>query len=624
MTSRQHPSRFFFLASLVVLGLSLAACGGHSAIGDGGTQHDGPPPNCTVPDLSIIAPQDRNLSAQATTELKVRYGCDGQPYSGMLVSWEIVGDGKGSALSSASSQTDAEGIAGVTLTAGTQSATFQVRASAQGATPLTFSITVSTENVGTISVNMSYSGTVVFTEYLAYLFKNNTQCTAINAFAITGAEQAAPVVTVISAHPQFIAVPAGSGYTVAVVAKKGADTLGFGCTPSVVVTAGQKTDVPVAIEDIPISYNGVYDLENELDMSGLLPPSVDGVVDILAEMGDDHNVDGSVADDEWGVDPAAFLLDFVYRQFCKWECTSGSDWDSCVLDPHPYGDLKELYRSMRGLTPFWDWDGDQPIILGACGILDPTQYPAQKAVQNYVQGLLISYLGNSLVWNIAQMMSDLAQAINDMKVASVLTLTDIRPGRQGNFQHVLEVMHVPLHDWSGTLHNIEVDLASAGIGTLSYSGNTTTNNDQKLVIPPHTFQLKFGKLVQYIYLHGLLPLLGYSNSGEMFQDWVNCNSVAQYIYDHLTTLFSVTTLEGYCEAGLQAAGTAIDNGMANWISGSTDFTLQGVAAAAAVDSHRVATQLDGVPPTAEEGWDGHWAEGTANADFTGTFTGVRR
>ncbi|MBI5480639.1 MAG: hypothetical protein HY906_17410 [Deltaproteobacteria bacterium] len=636
MTSRQHPSRFLFVAgTLVVLALLVAACGGsHGAnTGDGG-QHDGPA-NCTQPDLSIIPPQSYTLSAQATAELKVRYACNSQPYSGMLVSYEIVGDGKGSALSAASVQTDADGVATATLTAGTQSATFEVRASAAGASPLTFSITVNTANVGTIVVTMHYSGTVVFTEYKAYLFQNK-QCTAIDAFSITGALQEAAPVAVISAKPQFINVPVGSNYTVAITAKKGADILGFGCTPSINVAAAAKTDVDVTIEDIPVSFNGTYDLDNHFDLTGLLPPSVGNIIHIFDEMSDDHAINGNVALDQWGEDPAAFLLDFIYKQFCRWECTNANpSWSNCTPGTHAMGDLKETYRGMRGVTPFYQWDGDQPAVNSLCGILDE-----HWGLTQIVQGQVQAIIPDALI-NITDTIGDLARAIDKMHISSVLTLNDIRPGRQGNFSHELVTMFVNLHDLSGTLHTVQVDLASAGLTNLSYSGNTTVTND-KLQIPSHTFQLKFGKLVQYIYLNFLIPLLA-PNCGApnnttacLLQQFINCTTVGGWLYDQCVTVMydwlglsntcpvSATTLAGYCTTGLGFAGAYIDNSMASWIGGDTDFTLQGACSASSVDTHRVATALDGTPPTADEAWAGHWVEGTANANFTGYFTGVRQ
>jgi len=604
----------------LLLALTLAACGKGTGAnttdgGDGGGV-------CTNAGLFLVSPQAVTLSAQATAELKVRYACDSVPYPGQLVSFEIVGDPKGSTLASAAVQTDAEGVAVGTLTAGTQAASFQVKASVPGATPLTFSITVNTENVGTIVVTMHYGGTNVFTEYKAYLFQNKL-CTTLDPFAISGALQEAAPVAALSAKPQFVSVPVGSNYTVAVVAKKNTEILGFGCTQPVAVVAAAKTDVDVTINDIPITFNGTYLLDNKFDFAGLLPPTVGNIVHIFDEMTDDHELQGSAAKDEWGIDPAAFLLDLVYRQICHWECGNPNpDFDNCTNPGfHPYGDLKLIY-----VKDFKSWDGAQPIAWGMCGILDES-WGVNQWMQQQVQDFIESNVPG-IVLRILDMIGDLARAIDKAHITSRLILNDIRPGRQGNFQHDLLTMLVDLHDLQGTLHQYTVDLAQAGVGTLSYSGNTTVVND-KLQIPEHTFQIKFGKLVKYIYLHGLLPLLGYSSTAQMLQDWVNCTAVGNWLYQEIVNAYgssplSATQIAGYCQTGLTLGGNYIDSSMDTWINETTQFTLQGVAAAGAIDSHRIATQLDGVPPTSEEGWVGHWQEGSQSGTFTGTFTGTRQ
>jgi hypothetical protein len=615
MRSRQHPSKLALgVGTLALLAMVVGACGGSAAtIGDGG-QQDGPG-YCDQPGLFLVSPQAITLSAQAQQELKVRYACGDQTYAGVVVNYAVVGDGKGSVLSSASAQTASDGVASVTLTAGTQSATFQVTASTPDTAPVTFSITVNTDNVGTISVTMTYGGAIVYTEYTAYLF-DGVACTAVDPFSPAGAVQVAAPVGVISAKPQFVSVPAGTNhsYTVAVVAKKATEILGFGCTPAITVTAGAKTDTTVAIEDIPITFSGTYVLDNHFDFADLLPPSVENIVDIFDEMTDDDDVNGNATTQDFGIDPAAFLLDFVYRQICHWQCNSGETFDTCSQINHGWGDQKLIYTE-----DFKTWSGNKPRFTGACGILDES-WGANQYVQTQVQNLIVSYVPD-VILRVLTMIGDLARAINKAHIKSHLILSDIRPGRQGNFSHELKTMMVDLHDLAGTLHSYEVDLASAGVGTISYTGNTTVLND-KLQIPSHTFQLKFGKLVQYIYLNYLLPMLGYTSTADMFKDWVNCASVGTWLDAKLNEFIGIspgaTTLAGYCTTGLEAGGAWVENSMANWISAETQFTLTGECSADQIDAHRVATSLkDGT-------WDGHWSEGGAQADFTGTFTGIRQ
>jgi hypothetical protein len=177
-----------------------------------------------------------------------------------------------------------------------------------------------------------------------------------------------------------------------------------------------------------------------------------------------------------------------------------------------------------------------------------------------------------------------------------------------------------------------VDLQAAGVGTLSYSGNTSVVADD-LQIPSHTFSLKFGKLVQYVYANYLLPLLGCpapnNTTACLFQKLVNCTSVGQWLHDScdsvaesltggfLSCPINATQFANFCGTGLQMAGNFIDVSMADWIGGDTQFTLAGSAEADKLDGHRVATTLkNGV-------WSGHWVDGTSSADFPGTFTGAR-
>ncbi|MBI5480031.1 MAG: hypothetical protein HY906_14285 [Deltaproteobacteria bacterium] len=629
MSARSMSSKLSVVVGLIAwFGLAAAGCAGSQqagAVPDNG-QNPGPG-SCTEPQLYLVSAQDVTVQAGGSVELKVRLACASDPYAGALVGFEIVGDPKASALSSASSQTDDDGVAGVALVAGATSATFQVKATTEGAGAVTFDITVNSANAGTILVSMTYAGPIVYNEYKAYLFQGR-ECATLDPFAITGAIQDAAVVAVLSATPKFNNVPAGSHYAVAVTARRQGELLGFGCKGSLSVTAGQTTNADVAIFDIPITYSGVYTLDNHFDMTGLLPPTVDGIVHVFDELSDDHAVEGNLALDQWGEDPAAFMLDFVYREFCKWECTNTDpSWDDCTPGVHPSGDLKETYRGRQGKTPFMSWEGDQPRYMFLCGMLDPT-WGMTQWVQSQVQAQVPPQ-----ALNILDTVGDIARAIDKMHVKSRLSLNDVRYDRLGNFTHTLETMYVDLHDLGGTLHNFEVDLAAAGVGTLSYSGNTSVLNDE-LQIPSHSFSLKFGKLVQYIYASYLLPLLGCNAPNNttacLFQKLVNCTSVGTWLHDACDSVaesltggllhcpISATQFAGFCSTGLQMAGNYVDASMASWIGGDTQFTLQGEAAADRLDGHRVAASLkNGV-------WTGHWTDGAANATFPGTFTGVRQ
>ena len=101
------------------------------------------------------------------------------------------------------------------------------------------------------------------------------------------------------------------------------------------VQAREDTQVNVTLENQPIppSFVGQWDLDNQLDFGGALPPSVDTFLNVIGEIGDDDatdamgrpsrertDLDGDGIAPEYGVDPGAFAVDLAMRQTCHWEC----------------------------------------------------------------------------------------------------------------------------------------------------------------------------------------------------------------------------------------------------------------------------------------------------------------
>jgi hypothetical protein len=461
---------------------------------------------------------------------------------------------------------------------------------------------------------MTYSGTKTFTEFEAILYPN-TACNILNPFSLpSGLKQA--TVSTIAAQPQFASLAVGS-YSVAVIAKVGAELAGFGCVGNLTVSAGKNTDAPVAIADIPVRYSGVYLLDNQFNLTGALPPSVSGPVTLLTEVDDDHdlnNENNSHGNGQYGLDPAAFLLDFIFRELCRWECGSGQDFGSCSQSNHPKGDLSALY-----LHNFQSWSPAKPYFFGLCGGLDLplanntfVHYWLQEQVQSAVTAIV-----PGVVLNFAQIVSDLSAVFTNMRIKSQLTLVDVGPHTTGTFQHVLLTLTVPLHDLSGKATQVEVKLTDVGLTNLSYSGGATTQND-KLQIPTHAFQLPFGKILQYIYLKLVLPALGYTSTGQMFQTWVDCTQVGTWINQQIPIL-PASQYAAFCTAGLQAAGAWIENQIQNVTSAKTVFEIQGSCEAGApLGPERLAqTLVNGV-------WTGKITEGAFTGPLTGTFTGTRQ
>jgi hypothetical protein len=544
--------------------------------------------------------------------LRVRYeDCDARAVADAQVTFEIVGDAAGSQLSALTAQTGSDGIASVILTGGATDTTFQVTATAPEGSARTFEITVTGSSIGYITVEMIYSGDEPFNSYTAYLFQG-VGCGDLAPFALPTAYLVAAPVAQLTDRPQFANVPTSTGYAVAVVAEVNGATLGFGCVNTGAVVFGEETIASVVLGDIPLEFDGVYDLDNHFDLTGALPPSVATVVNLFDEMTDDNDVNGNPSTEDFGQDPAAFLLDFVYRQFCCWEATgSNPDWDSCTAQTfqHDAGDLSAIY-----LQNFQSWDGAQPR-AGSWGLCGALEMGTNEYLQTEVQSMILATLPD-VVLRIANIAGDLSRAITQMHLYSILTLDHIAGGKFGPFTHELVTMEVELHNLNGTLQTYQFDLAAAGLTNLAYTGSTSAADDV-LNIPVHSFDLDFGKLLEYIYLNGILPLLGYTSTAEMFQDWINCVSVGTWLEAEVGW-FSASQYEQYCIAGLNAAGAAIEDNLHSVTSTTTTFTIEGSCAAGEVSSDRVATTLiNGV-------WNGSWSENGQSDTFTGTFTGTRQ
>jgi len=619
--------RFLGVLGAFALAAALGACDSTPPVtpppGDAGVA-DQPrtEPSCALA-LTAVTPQTQNVQVGNTADLAVRVtNCRGEAPDPVLVSFTISGDAQGSTLSVASASSDDGGVARTAITAGQQAASFEVQASQGALAPVVFQVNVTVKPLGGIAVQLSYAGSKTFSGFQALLFANQV-CTGFDPFNLPASLQQSTTVASLSDQPQLTNLLEAS-YAVVVTARKGTELTGWGCTSGVSVVAGKTTNAPVTIVDLPVYYTGVYLLDNQFDLTGALPPSVATTVKLFNEAADDHdltNEGNGHGNSQYGLDPGAFLLDFVYRQFCRWECTGGQDFDSCSELNHPQGDLSALY-----LKTFMSWSGAQPTVVGVCGALDFPLGPGSYVytwVNDKVQ-TQITTLVPTAAQNLLQMVGDISSAFTNMKVKSRLTLTNVGGhGAPGNFTHVLETMTLTVHDLAGTPMVKQVTLADAGLTNLSYSGSTVTKDDA-LQIPKHGFQLSFGKLLQYLYLNVILPTLGYTSTSQMFASWVDCSAVGNWLYQQIgaatgLSLLPASAYKGFCDLGLQAAGAFLENAIVSSTSAKTQLELEGSCEAGTpLGPGRVAlTLVKGV-------WSGTITEGTFTAPLSGIFAGVRQ
>lgn len=611
-----------FTSVLVALLGTLAACGGGSDPIDD--------PRYENARLEVVGSPAVNLRYEESATLQVRYiDQDDQPIEGAPIAWAIVGEAAGSRLAALQSATDLDGIATMTLTSGTANANFEVEVSPPaGGAPVRFSVSVSDEAVGSISVTMTYGGRRPLVSFQAYLF-DGVGCPSLGPDRVPDPLRAAPNETSVDARPAFAGLPPGIDYAVVVVARNDRHVAAFGCTDAVVVNVGENTDVVVSLDDVPLppDFTGVWSLDNRFDFGGALPPAAEGVVDVLAELADDDvtnafgdpdfertDLDGDGYAPEYGVDPGAFVTDLLMRQTCHWECLSGEDYASCSSVNHGLGDIAAIYEET-----FNTWGGAQSRFFGGCGAWEFMYTSTQNRVNAEAEARIPGFI---TAW--ARLTSDLANAITNAQIRSELTISE---GSEFAvpIRHELIEMSVPYRPLSGGSEIATFALADAGFMSVPAT-ETSTVDGTTLIIPEHSFEMNLGELTLYIYREVLLPgIFGVMTTGELIATWVDCAAVARELHSELGTLLfplpvpvSEADLEGYCDTALISAGEALEAELASRLDTPGTLTIEGMAIGTDidVDTGRVGTLSDGE-------WTGTFTEGASTNDVTGTFVGVR-
>jgi hypothetical protein len=599
------------VASLIV-GFAVGGCGGDDGGGDTNeTTKPYTPPADADPKLEFVANQSQTLEFGASVDLAIRYvdQTTGNGLAKAPIDFVIEGDAGGSQLGAVRATTDASGNAGVSLTAGQQNATFQVKVSppANGGEPISFQIAVSDQPIGSITVAMSYLGELTLENLVPSLHKG-VSCDGLDPNALpTPLQTTNPGLADIDETTGFVSVDVASDYAVTVTGNVGPNIRAFGCYDGIAVEQSKDTPVKVALYDLdwPGPVLGTYDLVNELDFGGTLPDSVQLAVDILDELTDDQDVTCNDVTEDYGQDPGAFLTDFVMRQTCHWECEAGEDYDTCSQINHGWGDISAVCKETMT-----SWDGGQPRFFGGCGAWET----AAPWVQDQINGYITQYVPGGVL-AFAEMAGDLARAINQAKIYSELNVQEGSDTAQP-MTHRLVQMEVLLHDMAGDEHIFKFDMADVGLTSLQTNASLSVDVDA-VTIPEHEFKLSYGKLIQYIYLNGLLPLFNYASSAEMFADWINCTSVGVWLADNVGFL-QANDWAGYCDMGVTLAGDTFDTQLSGLIKAEGTLKLQGTCTATDIDP------ISNIAATLSNGkWIGTWGEDAGSTgNVSGTFVGT--
>jgi hypothetical protein len=336
----------------------------------------------------------------------------------------------------------------------------------------------------------------------------------------------------------------------------------------------------------------------------LLPPSVARAVRILDEVSDDQDIDGNAATMDWGQDPGAFVVDFAMRQGCRWECLGSEDFDTCSELNHPIGDISAIY-----IQNFQTWGGAQAANLGFCGIWEDAHVPAQNLVNAQITAVVPDPI---TMW--AAIAGDIARAIDRAHFTSRLTVDPPVDGSSAFIHEMLEMI-VVVHDLSGAEHTVTFDVLAAGLDGRPRGEAMLRMTGGRVDIDPHSFDLDFGRLVAYVYLEGILPVLGYGSTAEMLDAWIDCAAVGTSLASSVGIL-SAAQYETFCDGALTAGGLYFDTALDGLVASEGVLMLEGSAVAGTLDASGAVERLNtGM-------WTGGWGEDTETGDITGTFTGV--
>ncbi len=242
--------------------------------------------------LEVVGSTTRIVNEMAEEIIEIRYlDKDGAPIPNGLVEFLIEGDPNTGSLSGHASPTNDDGIAEVTLRAGTE-ATFDVVATAELAPdPVSVSITVQPLSFGTLDYVVTYAGRRVVDSAEVAIWTNMT-CSDLQRAVPAPRETQ---VTSLRAHNSFEGVEIGLPLAVYALGIDNNDNVAAeACADATLSTQRGSLEIPLG--DVAELFGGDYSVEETFDVTSGFSPALDTTLDILGGL---------------SRDPAAYIVDFV-------------------------------------------------------------------------------------------------------------------------------------------------------------------------------------------------------------------------------------------------------------------------------------------------------------------------
>lgn len=235
-----------------------------------GPGSSGPPDGGPPPALDVLDPPGAQIGVHygKSIDLRVRYHSDDQaarPIVGQPVRFSIFGDPAGSTLARDQANTDASGIASVTLTGGQAEASFRVAASAVNAPEADFDVSVSKLDFVELDVQLTWSSPVPAA--LRALLYDDRGCAQLQpAPTMPAPLRALSKANVASATLPFLNLLSKSYAVVGRAETAGGQLIGYGCVDlgAGLIPPGSVTMLPLPLSPVPPSPAGRYTLQSSL------------------------------------------------------------------------------------------------------------------------------------------------------------------------------------------------------------------------------------------------------------------------------------------------------------------------------------------------------------------------
>ncbi|MBI2892303.1 MAG: hypothetical protein HYY06_02035 [Deltaproteobacteria bacterium] len=524
MSSCSWCSRVAGLAALLFVGCGAADDSADPAPnGDGGAEFP-------VRELRVLGASPLQLRFGEEAELRFRYldPATGDPASGE-VAFALDGSAGDSSLTATSALTDPDGVAATALRAGTQAATFRVRASAPDAANAYVEVSVSDAGFGSISATVLYEGErqLWSVELFLYTLAPDGDCGSLDPRDPPVADR--NVAAQREADGRWTGVLAGLavGPTYAVLARGHAAASGIvasGCLPGIVVTAGPDgppAQASIALADLPYGTGGAFVLESRFDLGAALGPRVS----------------------DW-IAPASDLVD-----------ASGGTAGFILAEV-------SLYVGANF--------GDQP----------DNDFEDRRDELAPALARRLADLGVD-VDDILRVVDDgLEEALSELTLTSVLSLDGaadaIRDEGDLGFSHEAIGLGFPVTAGGDRRSLDEVSFGEAGLVSMS-SGKARLDSD-RLSIGEHTLPFRAGSLAVAILDHALAPAYGGAALEEWLADALACEDVGEWLADETALeLCGAPCYEAACDQAAASLAGAIRAGLLAGDVDVADLTLEGDA-----------------------------------------------